>query len=83
MNHSKGEYVREDVHTICVESFWALLKRAYYGTFHWMSPKHLHRYVNEFTGRHNICSLSTLKRIGTVLVGGEGQRLTYKDLIAP
>ena len=36
-----------------LESFWALLKRGYYGTYHRMSAKHLGRHVNEFAGRHN------------------------------
>ena len=32
--HSAGEYVRDDVHTNGMESFWSLLKRGYIGTFH-------------------------------------------------
>ena len=48
-----GEYVREQAHTNGVESFWALLKRGYMGTYHKMSFKHLQRYVKEFEGRHN------------------------------
>ena len=30
------------------------MKRSYHGTFHHWSPKHMQRYVNEFTGRNNI-----------------------------
>jgi transposase-like protein len=45
VNHSVGEYVRKQVHTNGIESFWALLKRGYYGIFHYMSFKHLHRYI--------------------------------------
>ena len=41
VNHGRGEYVRGAVHTNGIESFWATVKRAYKGTFHWMSPKHL------------------------------------------
>ena len=43
-NHSRGEYVRGDATTNGIESFWALLKRAYQGTFHSLSKKHLDRY---------------------------------------
>ncbi len=37
VKHSAGEYVREQAHTNGVESFWALLKRGYMGTYHKMS----------------------------------------------
>ena len=45
-----GEYVREQAHTNGLESFWSMLKRGYTGTYHHISPKHLHRYVDEFSG---------------------------------
>ena len=51
VKHSGGEYVRGDVHTNSLESMWAVLKRTYHGTHHWILPKHLHRYVAEFCGR--------------------------------
>ena len=37
-----------------MESSWATLKRAYKGTYHRLSAKHLQRYVAEFCARHNI-----------------------------
>ncbi len=51
VQHNVGEYVRGQAYTNGVESFWALLKRGYEGTYHWMSEKHLNRYVAEFSGR--------------------------------
>jgi len=48
VKHSDREYVDGIVHTNSVESFWAIIKRAYVGTFHNWSKKHLSRYVNEF-----------------------------------
>ncbi|MXZ17654.1 MAG: IS1595 family transposase [Rhodothermaceae bacterium] len=42
VNHSVGEWIDEAVHTNDVKSSWALLKRAYHGVYHLMSPKHLH-----------------------------------------
>ena len=43
VKHSVGEYVRAQAHTNGIESFWALLKRGYHGTYHHMSEKHLQR----------------------------------------
>ena len=53
VKHSVGEYVNEQAHINGMESFWAMLKRGYYGMYHPMSPAHLQRYVDEFAGRHN------------------------------
>lgn len=80
--HSTGEYVRGQIHTNGVESFWSMLKRAHKGTFHKMSPKHLQRYVNEFAGRHNIRDLGTLSQMGFVAAKMAGRRLRYSKLIA-
>ena len=33
-----------------------------HGTFHHISETHLHRYVNEFTGRHNVRGIDTIDR---------------------
>ena len=60
VNHSVGEYVRMQAHTNGIESFWALLKRGYYGIYHHLSHKHLHRYVNEFSFRHNTAKQGTM-----------------------
>ena len=45
VKHSAKEYVHGMAHTNGIESFWAMLKRGYVGTYHQMSSKHLHRYV--------------------------------------
>ncbi len=81
VKHSVGEYVKGQAHTNGIESFWALLKRGYYGTFHHMSVKHLHRYVNEFSTRHNV-GHNTIANINTAIDGMVGRRLTYKELKA-
>lgn len=39
VHHSAGQYVDGIVHTNGVESFWATIKRAYIGTFHYWSKK--------------------------------------------
>ena len=81
VNHSGKEYVRGDVHTNGIESLWSMLKRGYIGTYHKMSPKHLHRYLKEFTGRQNVRELGTLEQMKRVVLGMDGKRLRYKDLV--
>ena len=41
VRHSVGEFVNGMAHTNGIESFWAMLKRGYGGTYHKISPKHL------------------------------------------
>lgn len=82
VNHSRGQYVDGDVSTNGIESFWAMLKRGYKGTYHYWSRKHLHRYVNEFAGRHNVRDLDTIDQMVAVADGFVGKRLTYEELIA-
>lgn len=82
VNHSVKEYVRDQAHTNGIESFWALLKRGYHGTYHKISPKHLQRYVNEFAGRQNARDAHTLDQMALVAKGHIGKRLPYQALIA-
>ena len=82
VGHSLGEYVVGDAHTNGIESFWSMFRRGYYGTYHWMSPKHLNRYVGEFTGRHNMRSADTADQMAAIVRGMVGKRLRYRDLVA-
>ena len=82
VRHSVGEYVRDQAHTNGMESFWANMKRGYTGIYHWMSTKHLHRYVTEFEGRHNSRLMDTIDQMRTIVQGCVGKRLRYADLIA-
>ena len=82
VNHSIGEYVRDQAHTNGIESFWALLKRGYIGTFHHFSWKHLHRYLREFEARWDMVDHDGAYRLDRMLGYASGIRLTYEDLIA-
>jgi transposase-like protein len=53
VTHSTGEYVRGQVHTQSIDSFWALLKRGILGTYHNVSKKYLPLYLAEFQFRFN------------------------------
>jgi len=53
VRHIKGEYVRGEVHTQYIDSFWSLLKRGIVGTYHNVSKKYLPLYLAEFQFRYN------------------------------
>jgi transposase-like protein len=53
VRHSQGEYVRGEVHTQNIDSFWSLLKRGIVGTYHNVSKKYLPLYLAEFQYRFN------------------------------
>lgn len=54
VDHSKDEWVRGDVHTNSIESFWGTLKRGIAGTYIAVSKRHLQKYLWEFEFRHNL-----------------------------
>lgn len=82
VNHSAGEYVIADViHSNSIESVWALLKRQIIGIHHFVSPKHLSRYVDEMSWRFNRRDMEANDRMNDIFASIEG-RLTWKALTA-
>lgn len=81
VKHSVGEYVNGQAHTNGVESFWAVLKRAYHGVYHHISPKHLQRYVDQFAGKHNLRGMDTIDQMSHVVAAMVGKRLLYRELV--
>ena len=82
VRHSVAEYVNGQASTNGVESFWALLKRGYHGTYHHMSVAHLDRYIAEFEGRFNDRPSDTIDQMASIVRGIEGKRLRYTELVA-
>ncbi len=82
VNHSAGEYVRQQAHKNGIESFRSMLKRAHKGIYHKFSSKHLHRYIADFAGRHNVREADTLSQMAGLAFGMAGKRPTYASLIA-
>ena len=64
VNHSHKEYARGDIHNNTAESFNAILERAKQGVFHYLSKKHLSRYLHEigFRWDHRIPELKLTKK---------------------
>lgn len=63
VNHSAKEFARGDVHNNTAESFNSVLERAKQGVFHYMSKKHLQRYLDEigFRWAHRIPTVKVTK----------------------
>ncbi len=81
VNHSAKEYVRGEAHVNNAESFFALVKRGMYGTYHAVSEKHLQRYVTEAEFKWNNRSalgIEDAERAANAIKGAAGKRLTYR-----
>ena len=78
VKHGAGEYGP----TNSVERFWSDMRRGIHGTYHNLSPKHLHRYAAEFEGRRNLRARDTEKQMKAVVQGMDGKPLPYKELVA-
>jgi transposase-like protein len=87
VTHSHGEYVRyEDggtVHTNSAENIFSVFKRGMHGVYQHCGEAHLHRYLAEFTFRHNkraALGFNDDGRAEASLKGIEGKRLTYRRI---
>lgn len=77
--HSAKEYLRSDIHSNTVESFFSTVKRGLNGIYHSVSRTHLHRYMAEFEFRYNNRDLEDGERTSLAIKAAEGERLTYKE----
>jgi transposase-like protein len=74
------EYVRENVHTNSIESFFSVLKRTIKGTYIAPRPFHLQAYIEEQVHRFNDREKTDGERFPVVVKQSDGVRLTYKAL---
>lgn len=81
VKHREKEYVRGDVYTNTVESFFSLFKRGITGSYHHISKEHLGRYCDEFAFRWSNRDLKDIEITAEALKQSEGKRLTYKNRI--
>ena len=81
VEHSKGEYVRGDIHSNTVENYYSIFKRGMKGVYQHCSEKHLHRYPSEFDFRYSnrvALGIDDEARAEKALQGITGKRLTYR-----
>lgn len=81
VNHSMKQYVDGVVHTNTIEGYWGLLKRGIVGIYHRVSPKHLHRYCDEYQYRYNTRTVRDNERFEDAMQNTE-RRMTYAQLIS-
>jgi transposase-like protein len=82
VNHNSGEYARGNAHVNSIEGYWSQLKRQIIGIHHWVSRKHLSRYLAENVWRYNRRDVAENTRFNELLALADGARLTYPALIA-
>jgi transposase-like protein len=80
VNHLAQEFRRGIAYTNSVEGFFSVFKRTIFGTYHQVSPKHLHRYCAETSYRFNTRKMTDAARFQAVISNPQG-RLKYQDLI--
>ncbi|MGA2242354.1 MAG: IS1595 family transposase [Verrucomicrobiota bacterium] len=83
--HSKFEYQRRNADGTFAgvnscESFFSLLKRGVYGSWHHVSREHLPKYANEFAFRWNTRHATDGERMETAIGMVKGKRLTYRQV---
>ncbi|RNL50166.1 IS1595 family transposase [Pedobacter jejuensis] len=82
VDHGKGQYMNDLGYTSnAIEGFWGQCKRSIIGIYVKPTRKHLQKYFNEFSFRHNYRNLAIQEQIETI-IGNMVCRLKYKDLIA-
>ena len=82
VKHSISEYVDGQVHVNRVESFWAVLKRECHGVYHYVSKKHLRRYLAQFAGKHILRDLDTEIQTQHVVAGVMGSEVLNREFLA-
>jgi transposase-like protein len=82
VNHSVEWVVPgTDIHTNTIESAFSLFKRGIAGSFHWVSTKHLQRYLTEFQYRFN--ARKDADKFGKTLKAMlDAKDMPYRELIA-
>jgi hypothetical protein len=76
-----GEYVRGDIHTNTVESYFSIMKRGIFDVYHHVSAQHLKRYLAEFDFRYNervALKVTDVERAAKAVAGVVGKRMTYQ-----
>lgn len=67
VNHSKGEYCREEVHTNNIENFWGIFKRTIRGAHQKVSGEYVQNYLDECVWKFNNRHLTSMQRFDDLI----------------
>ncbi len=72
VHHTQKVFVDGNFHTQTIDGYWSQLKRQIFGVHHWVSVKHLDRYVAESSWRYNRRSTDEGNRVNMLLADANG-----------
>jgi len=81
VHHNENEFVVDDIYTNTIEGFWSHFKKMVFGTYHFVSKKHLQRYIDEEVYRWNTRLMSESARFKYVFEKSL-TRCDYKAVVA-
>lgn len=81
VRHNEKEFVVDDIYTNTIEGFWSHFKKMVFGTYHFVSKKHLQRYIDEEVYRWNTRLMSESARFKDVF-SKSLTRCDYKAVVA-
>ena len=81
VHHNEKEFVVDDIYTNTIEGFWSHFKKMIFGTYHFVSKKHLQRYIDEEVYRWNTRLMSESARFKDVF-SKSLTRCDYKAVVA-
>ena len=80
VRHNDNEFVVDDIYTNTIEGFWSHFKKMVFGTYHFVSKKHLQSYIDEEVYRWNTRLMSESARFKFVFSKALTQ-CDYKEVI--
>ena len=80
VRHNEKEFVVDDIYTNTIEGFWSHFKKMVFGTYHFVSKKHLQRYIDEEVYRWNTRLMSESARFKDVF-SKSLTRCDYKAIV--
>ena len=81
VDHGRHNYVTDDGYTTnALEGAWKALKASIKSIHHYVTPRHLNRYVQEFVFRYNYRNFDIPQQMNVVF-GNMHFRIKYRDLI--